>query len=136
MKTYIYKTFAVLLALLPISCDRSGVWEEFQGNIPWGLCVVAVADENHTEPISGATVEIYKTEADRDNGSNVYLTKQTNGKGEALFTLEEFDKSHQGAEQLQGNYYLKVTKGNTTAVATTRYLLMNSGTTYHWVTLE
>ena len=135
MKTYIYKLLVLFFALLPVSCDRSGIWEEFQQEIDWNLCVVTVADENHTEPISGATVEIYKSEADRNNGV-VFLSKSTDSKGEALFTLAEFDKDNKGAEALKGNYYLKVTSGSKVAEETTRYLLMNGGTTYHWVVLE
>lgn len=135
MKRYIFKIFVLLFALLPVSCDRSGIWEEFQKDIDWNLCVVAVEDENHTKPISGATVEIYKSEADRTNGV-VFLSKTTDSKGEALFTLAEFDKEGKGAEALKGNYYLKITSGALIKEETTRYLLMNSGTTYHWVVLE
>lgn len=134
MKKYIYKIFVLLFALLPVSCDRSGIYEEFQNDIDWNLCVVAVSDENKTQPISGATVEVYKTSADRENGV-VFLSKSTDSKGEALFTFDEFDKDGKGAEALKGNYYLKVTSGNLEKEETTRYLLFNSGTTYHWVIL-
>lgn len=135
MKKYILKIFVLLFALLPVSCDRSGIYEEFQKDIDWNLCVVAVADDNRTQPINGATVEIYKSSADRENGV-VFLSKTTDNKGEALFTYDEFNKDGKGAESLKGNYYLKVTSGDLTVNETTRYLLFNSGTTYHWVVLS
>lgn len=134
MKKYIFKIFVLLFALLPVSCDRSGIYEEFQKDIDWNLCVVAVSDDNYTQPISGATVEIYKSSADRDNGV-VFLSKTTDNKGEALFTFDEFNKEGKGAESLKGNYYLKVKSGVLTVQETTRYLLFNSGTTYHWVVM-
>lgn len=135
MKKYIFKIFVLLFALLPVSCDRSGIYEEFQKDIDWNYCVVAVADENRTQPISGATVEIYKSSSDRENGV-VFLSKTTDAKGEALFTLADFDKDGKGAEALKGNYYLKVTSAGIVKDETTRYLLMNSGTTYQWVVLQ
>ena len=135
MKKYIFKIFVLLFALLPVSCDRSGIYEEFQKDVDWNLCVVAVSDDNHTQPISGATVEVYKSSADRENGV-VFLSKTTDAKGEALFTFADFDKDGKGAESLKGNYYLKVTSGDLTVNETTRYLLFNSGTTYHWVILS
>lgn len=134
MKKYIFKIFVLLFALLPVSCDRSGIWEELKQDIDWNFCVVAVGDENYTQPISGATVEIYKSSADRENGV-VFLSKTTDAKGEALFTLSDFDKEGKGAETLKGNYYLKVTSGSKVKEETTRYLLFNSGTTYHWVVM-
>lgn len=136
MKNYVYKLFVLLFALLPISCDRSGIWEEYQKDVPWNFCVAVYSDQNRTEPISGATVEIYKTKDDRDNGRNVFLSKQTEVNGEALFTFAEFNSSKQGAEALKGNYYLRIRKGSITKNETTRYLLMNSGTTYHWIVLQ
>lgn len=136
MKIDFCKIIGVLLILVATACDRSGVYEEFQNEIPWGFCVVAVSDDNMTQPVAGATVEIYTTKEDREAGTNVLLTKQTDNKGEAHFTLGDFDKNNKGAEQLKGNYYLKVTKDNITVEETTRYLLMNSGETYHWIVIK
>lgn len=136
MKAYIINTFVLLMVLLFTSCDRSGIFEEFDKEIPWNFCVVAVMDENHVNVISGATVEIYLTKEDRDNSRNVYLSKITNDKGEALFSLADFDKMNNGPEEVKGIYYLKVFKGKMVKTDLTRYLLMNSGTTYQWLLLE
>jgi len=136
MKAYINSLFVLLAVLFFTSCDRSGIFEEFDKNIPWNFCVVAVTDEAHTNVVSGATVEVYLTKEDRDNGTNIYLSKETDDKGEVLFSFADFDKSNKGAEAVKGIYYLKAYKGDLKANDLTRYLLMNSGTTYQWLVLE
>ena len=135
MKAYINFLFAALIVLFA-SCDRSGVFEEIDTDIPWDFHVVAVMDENMTQVVSGATVEVYKTKEDRDSGTNIYLSGQTNEKGEAVFSLKDFDKQNKGPESVKGIYYLKVYKGNLMKSDLTRYLLMNSGSTYQWVVLQ
>lgn len=136
MKAYINSLFVLLMVLLLTSCDRSGIFEEFDKEIPWNFCVIAVTDDAHTNVVSGATVEVYLTKEDRDNGTNIYLSMTTNDKGEALFSLADFDKQNKGPEAIKGIYYLKVYKGNLAKSDLTRYLLMNSGTTYQWLILE
>lgn len=135
MKAYINILFAALVVLFS-SCDRSGVFEETDTDIPWDFHVVAVVDENHTQTVSGATVEVYQTKEDRDNGINIFLSGQTNDKGEIVFFLKDFDRQNKGPESVKGIYYLKVYKGNLSKSDLTRYLLMNSGSTYQWVVLE
>lgn len=135
MKAYIHIFFVALVVLFS-SCDRSGVFEELDKDIPWEFHVVAVTDENRTQWVGGATVEVYLTKEDRDNGTNLYLSGQANDKGEIVFTLKDFDKQNKGPESVKGIYYLKVHKGNLLKDDLTRYLLMNSGATYQWVVLE
>ena len=106
-----------LVATLFCSCDRSGRFEFLEREIPWNL-------------------KIYRTESDRDEDRNVFLTKNSDSKGEALFTFDEFNKGGEGAEALKGWYYITVTKDSKTAKAVTYYLLMNSGTTYQWIELK
>lgn len=136
MKTLLKGIFAILILAFSVSCDRSGIYEEFQNDIPWGFCVVTHSDDNKTQPVAGATVEIFLTEAERESDSTPYLSKTTNEKGEAHFTLAEFNKNNQDPEKLKGNYYLKVSKDDVVVNATTRYLLMNSGETYQWVQIQ
>lgn len=135
MKAYINILFVALVVLFS-SCDRSGVFEDFETDIPWDFHVVVVTDENRVQIVSGATVEVYQTKEDRDNGTNVFLSGQTNDKGEAIFSLKDFDKQNKGPESVKGIYYLKVYKGNLLKSNLTRYLLMNSGSTYQWVVLD
>lgn len=136
MKTILKSILAIIIMAVAASCDRSGIYEEFQNDIPWGFCVVAHSDDNKTQPVAGATVEIYLTDAEREAGSAPYLSKMTDEKGEAHFTLSEFNKNNKEPESLKGNYYLKVTKGDIVVTATTRYLLMNSGETYQWIQIK
>jgi hypothetical protein len=135
MKTYI-KFLLLIMTVALTSCDRSGEWEDFQKDIPWSFVVVAVTDANNTAFAEGATVEVYKTQADRDAGTNIYLTGTTDAKGEATFSFNDFNKNQQGVDAIKGIYYLKVYKGALTANATTRYLLMNSGATTQWVQIK
>lgn len=137
MKTYINILLAALIVILCSSCDRSGIFEEFEKNTPWDFHIVVVADdEDYTQTISGATVELYQSSEDRDAGINVYLSGQTDDKGEVVFSLADFDKQNEGPEAVKGIYYLKVYKDGLTKDDLTRYLLMNSGSTYQWVVLE
>lgn len=135
MKTFKY-LYAALIVLLCASCDRSGVFEEFDKDIAWDFHLVVVSDENHTQPVSGASVELYQTSEDRDSGVNVYLSGQTDAKGEVVFSLKDFDKQNKGPEEVKGIYYIKVSKGDQVMTDLTRYLLMNSGSTYQWIVLS
>lgn len=134
-KGIIFSVLAVFTILFA-SCDRSGRFEFLEREIPWYFCVAVVSDENMTQPVEGATVKIFKSEEDRDQNCDVFLTKDTDSKGEALFSFAEFNKGGEGAEALKGWYYISVSKGGKTAKAVTYYLLMNSGTTYQWVELK
>lgn len=64
------------------------------------------------------------------------MSGQTDEKGEVVFSLADFDKQNEGPEAVKGIYYLKVYKDGLTKDDLTRYLLMNSGSTYQWVVLE
>ena len=131
MKKIIIAALA-LAGLLFSSCDRTGNFEVFEKEIPWNFCVKVSTDDAHLKVVSGATVQIFKSEEDRDAQKNVFLTKTTDANGEALFTLAEFDPQNKGGEFVKGVYYLRVAKGSDVKTENTRYLLMNSGTTYHY----
>ena len=133
MKNKIFTIALACIALLFTSCDRSGVFEEFQQDIPWNFCVKVCSDENNVQPISDVTVQIFKSEEARTAGQ-VFLSKTTDSKGEALFTAAEFGDDGNGSAK--GYYYIKVSKGSLFAEATTYYLLMNSGTTYQYIQLQ
>lgn len=137
MKTRILTIVLASAALLFTSCDRSGVFEKdsYYNEIPYNFCVAVVSDDNRTVPVSGAKVEIFASEADRTAGK-VFLSGTTDAKGEALFAAEQFLIPGKTIEDCKGNYYLKVSKGELVAEATTLYLLFNSGTTYQWVQLK
>jgi hypothetical protein len=117
-------------------CDRTGNFEVFQQDIPWNFCVLVSTDAAHKAVISGATVEIYKNTEDRDAHTNVFLSKTTDAKGEALFSLTDFDPTNKGGEYVKGIYYLRVVNGDREIMANTYYLLMNSGTTYQYIVFD
>ncbi len=134
MKKIIFGLFAII-AVAFASCSREGPMDKFQQDIPWGLCVTAVLDDIHKQPVAGATVEIYRTEDDMLNGTNVYLTGTTDSNGEVIFTYADFNKNNQGVDAVKGVYFVLV-KGNGVEVsAVTEYLLMNSGLTTMWIQL-
>lgn len=134
MKT-IKLIFFFTLYLLVGSCDRSGIFEEFQQAIPWEFHVVVYSDDNMTEIIPNATINIYKTQNDRDNDTNVFLSKKSDENGEAVFQLKDFEPSSD-PQKAKGFYYLKVEKNGIIKNDITRYLLMNDGHTYHNIVLK
>ncbi len=134
MKKIIFGLFAII-AIAFASCSREGPMDEFQQDIPWGLCVTAVLDDIHKQPVAGATVEIYRTEEDMQNGTNVYLTGTTDSNGEVIFTYADFNKNNQGVDAVKGVYFVLVKGNGVEASAVTEYLLMNSGMTTMWVML-
>ena len=134
MKKIIFGLFAII-AIAFASCSREGPMDEFQQDIPWGLCVTAVLDDIHKQPVAGATVEIYRTEEDMQNGTNVYLTGTTDSNGEVIFTYADFNKNNQGVDAVKGVYFVLVKGNGVEASAVTEYILMNSGMTTMWVML-
>lgn len=134
MKT-IKLTFLFSLLFLVASCDRSGIFEEFQQAIPWEFHVVVYSDDNMTQTVADATINIYKNQADRDNNINVFLTKKSDKNGEAVFLLKDFEPSSD-PQKAKGFYYLKVQKDGIIKNDITRYLLMNDGHTYHYIILK
>lgn len=133
MKSRIIVLALAIAAMLFTSCDRSGAWEYDPVEIPWSFCVIAHSDENRCEFVEGATVSIFKSEEDRDAVKNVFLEKTTDAKGQAVFSLADFDQEKKGPEACKGVYFILVKKGTDTVGAVTNYLLMNSGQTTQWV---
>lgn len=134
MKKIIFGLFAIISVAFA-SCSREGPMEELKQDIPWAFCVTAVSDDINKQPVAGATVEIYRTSDDRENGTNIYLSGTTDEKGEVTFTFADFNKNNQGVDAIKGIYYLRVTGNGVVKDELTRYLLMNSGTTTQWIQL-
>lgn len=134
MKTFRNISFIISLICM-ISCDRSGIFEEFQSSTPWEFHVQVFSDDNTTQPVSDVSVKIYKTSQDRDNNTNIFLSGNTNAEGEAVFTLKDFEPGLDG-EKSKGIYYIRAEKNGVVKNETTRYLLMNDGHTYHYIVLK
>lgn len=125
----------ILLSIFLFSCDRSGIFEEFQKSIPWEFHLQVFSDDNQTQPVSDATVKIFKTQADRDNNTNVFLSGTTGADGKTIFTFKDFQPDLD-AEKSKGIYYLRIEKDDLTVLDITRYLLMNDGHTHHFIVLK
>lgn len=125
----------IISMIFVMSCDRSGIFEEFQNSTPWEFHVQVFSNDNMTQPVTDVVVNIYKTSQDRDNNTNIFLTRNTNADGKAVFTLKDFEPGL-NAEKSKGIYYLKATKGDLVKNETTRYLLMNDGQTHHNIVLK
>lgn len=118
-----------------VSCDRSGIFEEFQKTTPWEFHVQVFNDDNMTQTVAETVVNIYKTKEDRDNNTNIFLTRNTGANGEAVFTLKDFQPDLD-PQKAKGIYYLRVEKEGIIINDITRYLLMNDGHTYHKIVLK
>ena len=134
MKTI--KILSLIISLIFVmSCDRSGIFEEFQNSTPWEFHVQVFSDDNMTQPVTDVLINIYKTSQDRDNNTNIFLTRNTNAEGKAIFTLKDFEPGLD-AEKSKGIYYLRAEKDGVVKNETSRYLLMNDGQTHHNIVLE
>jgi len=134
MKTIRIITF-IIFTIFIVSCDRSGVFEEFQQATSWEFHVQVFNDDNMTQTENDVVVNIYKTQLDRDNNTNVFLTGKTGANGEAVFLLKDFESSLDG-QKAKGFYYLRVEKNGIIKNDITRYLLMNDGHTYHKIVFK
>lgn len=134
MKTIRIITF-IIFSISIVSCDRSGIFEEFQKSTPWEFHVQVFNDDNMTQTVSDALVNIYKTKEGRDNNTNIFLTRNTGADGEAVFSLKDFEPGLD-AQKSKGIYYVRVEKNGIIKNDITRYLLMNDGHTYHKIVLK
>lgn len=132
------KKIIVILSLIIFafgSCDRSGVFEEFVEATPYEFHVIAVSDaaDVHLQPVSGVTVQLFRSEQQRTAGTPVYASGTTGSDGKVIFT-EAVLNPNKNVNEAKGFYYLKLTKeGYQTSLATSRYLLLNDGHTHQWV---
>lgn len=125
-------TISLIIFVLS-SCDRSGVFEEFDHATPYEYHVIAVSDDNNVVHVGGATIFIYKEKEDRDNNKNLMLQKNAGNDGKAIFQPEELQKE-------KGFFYLGLEKVvspelHLSQSADSRYLLINDGQTHQWVKL-
>ncbi|MDD2246673.1 MAG: hypothetical protein PHI70_01745 [Proteiniphilum sp.] len=125
----------IIFSIFMVSCDRSGIFEEFQKATPWEFHVQVFNDDNMTQTVADAVVNIYKTKEDRDGNTNIFLTRNTGENGEAVFSLKDFEPGLD-VQKSKGIYYVRVEKNGIVKNDITRYLLMNDGQTYHKIVLK
>lgn len=130
METLSYIKFIVLAITIGvmIGCTKNGTETDIINTTPPEFHVVVVTDDNNTEKVAGATVQVYKTQEDLDAGSNIYLTKQTDANGEAAFTKDEIKD--------RGVYYVKAVKDAMAGNKQSQYLLLNDGVNYLFVKIQ
>ncbi len=122
-----YNRIAILLLVVITfsSCERD-MENEIISVTPPELSVIVYNGTNNNDRAAGAVVKLYLSESDRTADTKMVSTATTGTNGEAIFTKDNFRK---------GVLYLKVTKGASTALTTTPYLLQNDGKTLVWVGL-
>ena len=126
MKKILY--IAMLFVFALFSCERT-YETEIKTNTPPELHVIAQNPDG--DPIDGASVNLYSSEEDYTNDTNVLSSKTTDGDGKAIFT--ESDLADPGV------YYVRATSGalnNDASETATPYLLLNDGHTYFYTTIE
>lgn len=113
----------LFMGLLLGSCERE-MTTEIISVTPPELHVIVHQGADKKVRVSGATVKLYATTADRTAEKNVIASAVTNNQGEAIFLEKDFRK---------GILHVAASKDGTTAVASTPYLLQNDGKTIFWV---
>jgi hypothetical protein len=110
------------------SCKKDGTTYEVVNPVAPEFHVVVVTDDNNVDKVPDATVTLYKTQDDLENNSNVFLTKQTESNGEAVFTKDELKDP--------GVYYVRASKNTMIGTKESQYLLLNDGKNYLFVKIQ
>ena len=118
----------LLAVFLLSSCKKDGTTYEVVKPVAPEFHVVVVTDDNNVDKVPDATVTLYKTQDDLENNSNVFLTKQTESNGEAVFTKDELKDP--------GVYYVRASKNTMTGTKESQYLLLNDGENYLFVKIQ
>ena len=106
------------VALSLLACDREIEQDILSVNPP--ELHVYVEDEGGSS-VANATVSIYDTKEDLNNGTNPMITKTADGEGRMIATGEELGDP--------GIYYLRAESGPLSGTGATPYLLLNDGHT-------
>jgi|GEM_PF-885494 len=125
LKKYHHIGILLLFVITFSSCKRE-MENEIISITPPELSVIVYNGTNNNDRAAGAVVKLYLSESDRSADKNMISSATTNSAGEAVFTKDNFRK---------GIMYLTVTKGTSTTLAATPYLLQNDGKTLFWVAL-
>lgn len=118
-----YTIICFLVVLSLGSCERE-MDNEIISITPPELHVVVHQGADKNARIEGATVQLFASAEDREEGKNLVAAAVTNHNGEAIFPQNDFRK---------GINFLAVSKDGATVLAATPYLLQNDGKTLFWV---
>lgn len=120
-------TLSILLltAVLVTGCDRAFT-PDIDSETPPELHVfVRNADG---DAVSGATVNLFRTAADRDAGTSAIHTGTTDSQGKVVATAADLGQP--------GVVYVSASSGEMSGEGATPYLLLTDGITYYYVTVE
>lgn len=118
----------LVIIFLFSACKKDGTSYNVVNPTPPEFHVVVVTDDNNVDKVADATVNLYKTQEDLDKNTNVFLTKQTESNGEAVFTKDELKDP--------GVYYVRASKGALSGTKESLYLLLNDGKNYLFVKIQ
>lgn len=116
--------FASIILFFFASCDRDMVFDTISVTPPELHVFVWNASE---DAVNGATVTVYKSMDDLNNGTNQLVSVTTGSDGKAVFTKDDLKEP--------GRFYLKAVSNDLTANKETPYMLLNDGHTYLNITL-
>ena len=116
--------FASIILFFFASCDRDMVFDTISVTPPELHVFVWNASGN---AVNGATVTVYKSMDDLNNGTNQLVSVTTGSDGKAVFTKDDLKEP--------GRFYLKAVSNDLTANKETPYMLLNDGHTYLNITL-
>lgn len=117
--------FASIILFFFASCDRDMVFDTISVTPPELHVFVWNANGN---AVNGATVTVYKSMDDLNNGTNQLISATTGSDGKAVFTKNDLKEP--------GKFYVKAVSNDVTANKETPYLLLNDGHTYLNITLQ
>lgn len=119
-------TLALLLAVLLVAgCDRAFT-PDIESQTPPELHVF-VRDAD-ARIVTGATVSLYRTEADRDAGANAFHSGTTDATGKLVATEQQIGQP--------GVVYVSASKDGLSGQGATPYLLLTDGVTYFHLTIQ
>lgn len=118
----------LVIIFLFSACKKDGTSYNVVNRTSPEFHVVVVTDDNNVDKVADATVNLYKTQEDLDNNTSVFLTKQTESNGEAVFTKDELKDP--------GVYYVRASKDALSGTKESRYLLLNDGANYLFVKMQ
>lgn len=116
--------FASIILFFLASCDRDMVFDTISVTPPELHVFVWSANGN---AVNGATVTVYKSMDDLNNGANQLSSATTGSEGKAVFTKDNLKEP--------GRFYVKAVSNDLTANKETPFMLLNDGHTYLNITL-
>lgn len=95
-----------LSAIFLVSCIKN-----IESNDSKSDLTINVVDQSG-EIVEGVTVELYRSDKNRDTGKDILIVKKTDKDGIAEFNGNDFNKNNKPLDEINGIYYLNLFKHN------------------------